>query len=108
VKHQYFGDRHDFYKYDLLLYLKGGEAGLGFEQLVFGVMLTPDDSSTDGGFTAHPAGKRDARLCSWLQVRVAQGPRDVGLFADFPAIRDAAWRRRFAAGTLRLSLTMQN
>jgi hypothetical protein len=91
MKHQYFGDRHDFYKYDLLLHLMSANAGLGFAQLVFGVMLTPDDGSTDGGFTAYAAGRRDARLCSWLQEHVAHGTRDIRLLADFPAIATAAW-----------------
>jgi len=89
MKHQYFGDRHDFYKYDLLLYLM--RAGLGFEKLLFGVMLTPDDGSTDGVFTSYPAKARDAELCAWLQERVRRGERDVARLADYPAIREAPW-----------------
>lgn len=42
------------------------EAGLGLDQLLFAVMLTPDDGSGDGSFTAYPAGSRDATLWAWL------------------------------------------
>jgi len=89
VKHHYFGDRHDFYKYDLLLYLMG--AGLGFEKLLFGVMLTPGDGSTDGAFTSYAAKNRDPELCAWLQERVRAGERDVARLADYPAICEAPW-----------------
>lgn len=91
VKHQYFGDRHDFYKYDLLLYLMGPEAGLGFTQLVFGAMITPDDGSTDGMFTTYPPERRDQDLCAWLQQRVHVGIRDVGLLASYPSVVEAGW-----------------
>jgi hypothetical protein len=90
LKNQYFGDRHDFYKYDLLLRLM--EAGLGLAQLLFAVMRTPDDGSADGSFTAYPAGNRDPALWAWLQDRVGQGERAVTHLADLPAVRDASWQ----------------
>lgn len=60
MKHQYFGDRHDFYNYDRLLYPVG--AGLGLEHLVVDWMPTPNEGLSDGAPTSCAAKNRDAPL----------------------------------------------
>jgi len=90
MKNQYFGDKHDFYKYDLLLELMG--SSLGFEQLVLIWMLTPDDPRGDGEITGYKAGQRDESLHDWLQTQHHHRHRDVGRLADCPGFAEAAWR----------------
>jgi hypothetical protein len=90
MKNQYFADARDFYKYDLLLHLMG--LPLGFEQLVMGWWLTPDDDSTDGEVRDYKVGLRDQALHDWLQERHHRQHRDVRQFAEFPGVVRAAWR----------------
>lgn len=91
MKNMYFGDKHDFYKYDLLLYLM--EASLDLRQWLWVVMLTPDDRSRDGNFIGYKAGNRSVALCEWLQQRVRSGQREVARLGSYPAIRYArSWR----------------
>jgi hypothetical protein len=46
VKNQYFGDRNDYFKYDLLIFL--GENLSGIKRLSAIWMLTQNDKSPDG------------------------------------------------------------
>ena len=89
MKNQYFGDSRDFYKYDLLLKLMG--CGLGFEQLVMGWWLTPDDQSTDGEIRDYELGARDKELHDWLQTQHHRPHRDVRRLAEYPAVARAPW-----------------
>jgi len=89
MKNQYFGDSRDFYKYDLLLKLMG--CGLGFEQLVMGWWLTPDDQSTDGEIRDYELGSRDKKLHDWLQAQHHRPHRDVRRLAEYPAVAQAPW-----------------
>jgi hypothetical protein len=86
VKNQYFGDRNDLYKYDLVLELMEHVPGLS--QFVYVAMLTPRDGRRDGRFTDYPAGGRSEELWAWLNERVSWGERDVtylaGLFERKP------------------------
>lgn len=90
MKHQYFADRHDFYKYDLVFELMRSVPGL--ERFVFAAMLTPDDTSSDGAFTQYPCGSRDADLHAFLQERLERGERDVRRLESHIAVRDFPWR----------------
>lgn len=81
MKNQYFGDRHDYYKYDLCFELMRSVAGL--ERFVFAAMLTPDDASSDGALTEYPRGTRDPALHSFLAGCLERGQRDVRNLASF-------------------------
>ena len=89
MKNQYFADKRDFFKYDLLLHLMA--CGLGFDQLLMAWWLTPDDQTGDGEVRDYPAGARTKELHDWLQLQHHRAHRDVRRLADFPAIRDAEW-----------------
>jgi hypothetical protein len=90
MKNQYFADRRDFYKYDLLLQLMA--SGLGFEQLVLIWMLTLDDDSGDGEIRDYPVGQRRQALHDWLQAQHHRDRRDVNRLAGCPGFADAEWR----------------
>ena len=89
MKNQYFADRRDFFKYDLLLRLMG--CGLGFERLVMAWWLTADDESGDGEVRDYTAGGRDRALHDWLQLQHHRARRDVGHLTECPSFRDAPW-----------------
>jgi hypothetical protein len=90
MKNQYFADRRDFSKYDLLLQLMA--SGLGFEQLVLIWMLTRDDGSADGEIRDYSVGQRRQALHDWLQTQHRREHRDVVRLADCPGFADAEWR----------------
>jgi hypothetical protein len=56
VKNQCFGDRNDYFKYDLLIFLA---EQLVTKRLSVVWMLTPNDGSQDGGKVAYPWGAGD-------------------------------------------------
>jgi hypothetical protein len=89
VKNQYFADRRDFFKYDLLLRPMG--CGLGFDRLVMAWWLTADDDSGDGEVRDYTAGGLDRALHDWLQLQHDRSRRDVRRPADCPSLRDAPW-----------------
>src|SRR4051794_30215725 len=64
MKHQYFGDRRDLFKYDLLLDLLSAVPTL--ERLTFVPMLTPDDDTRQGNRIAVLHGRRSAALAEFL------------------------------------------
>jgi len=75
MKNQYFADKRDYFKYDLLMELMEGVSGL--RQLTFVPMLTPDDGSGDGQFTSYDRGQRRADLYEFLQQCLRDGKRDI-------------------------------
>ena len=90
MKNQYSDDRHDFYKYDLLLQLMS--SGLGFERLLLIWMLTRDDASGDGEVRDYPVGGRRQELHDWLQTQHHREHRDVTRLADCPGFDGTGWQ----------------
>jgi hypothetical protein len=76
MKNQYFGDRRDFFKYDLLLDLIGSH---GNRRLTFIPMLTPNDRSGEGQLTRYECAGRRSLLLESLQTAVKSGERDIRL-----------------------------
>jgi hypothetical protein len=70
VKNQYFGDRNDYFKYDLLIFL--AEALARIKRLSAIWMLTQDDGSTDGGGTNYRRGAGNRDLFRFLQANLAE------------------------------------
>ncbi|MDR3685635.1 MAG: hypothetical protein P4L93_01570 [Coriobacteriia bacterium] len=74
MKNQYFGDRNDFFKYDLTLSLVEQVGALRAFTLL--PMLTPDDGRADGNFTDYSAlGKHRPGLHEYLKACVADPAR---------------------------------
>ena len=96
MKNQYFADRNDFYKYDLLLELA---EGLNLRKVVVGAMLTPNDRRGDGGFTSYECGDRREVLYALLRDCLRRGSRSLtelpGLFqklgTECVLVSDAVW-----------------
>jgi hypothetical protein len=94
MKNQYFGDRRDFFKYDLLLDLVGSH---GNRRLTFIPMLTPNDRSGEGQLTRYECAGRRSLLFESLRTAVNSGERDIrllrtimpGFGVRFNAHRDA-------------------
>jgi hypothetical protein len=74
VKNQYFGDRRDLFKYDLLLDLVEAH---GAGRLTFIPMLTPPDNSGQGRLSQSDCRNRRPVLYEFLQASVASGQRDI-------------------------------
>ncbi len=83
MKNQYFSDRRDFFKYDLLLALMENVPGL--QRFLFVPMLTPDDGSTDGTLTNYRSGEHPRRRDLWdfLQGCLKRGERDIRALRRF-------------------------
>jgi len=81
MKNQYFGDKNDLYKFDLVLELMEHVPGLS--QFVYVAMLTPADDSGHGHLFRGDAGGRSEELRAWLAERVEWGERDVNHLAAF-------------------------
>jgi len=81
VKNQYFGDKNDLYKFDLVLELMEHVPGLS--QFVYVAMLTPADDSDHGHLFKGDADGRSEELRAWLAERIEQGERDVNHLAAF-------------------------
>ena len=64
MKDQYFGDERDYFKYDLMLDLMGC---LGIPRFTNIVMLTPNDTSGQGGQTDYEPGNRRRTLYDFLR-----------------------------------------
>jgi hypothetical protein len=96
LKNQYFGDRRDLFKYDLLLDLIESH---GSNRLAFIPMLTPNDGSGEGRLT--PADRRSRRpaLFDFLKACLDAGKRDIRKLrelmpqfgVDYLPFRDADW-----------------
>ena len=75
MKNQYFADRNDFYKYDLVLELLDG---LGLQAICPRGDADPDDGRCDGGFTNYECGGRRQQLHALLtDILRPIGTRDV-------------------------------
>lgn len=79
MKHQYFADKRDFVKYDLLLELMRH----GHQQLTFLPMLTAADGRTDGSAVRYERGARDERLYGFLRNVLETNRRDIRLLRKF-------------------------
>jgi hypothetical protein len=78
VKHQYFGDTRDLFKYDLVLRIMREMPGL--KCFTFVPMLTPGDGSTQGNRTDHgraKAGFRNQLLREYLATCIREKRRNV-------------------------------
>jgi hypothetical protein len=81
MKNQYFADRRDFLKYELLLDLVEGHPSPG--RLLSILMLTPNDDTAQGGVTTYDQGLRRRDLFEFLRRCLAAGNRDVSLLRGF-------------------------
>jgi hypothetical protein len=95
VKNQYFADKRDFYKYDLLLELM--RSSRRYQQLLLVWWLTPDDpprpdKRQDGAMRAYLCGERDEALYEWLDEQHSPELRDVRRLALCPRFKEAGWR----------------
>lgn len=111
MKHQYFGDSRDLFKYDLLSWLITDVPGIC--RLIIVPMLTPDDGSTDGGrilFRESHPGYRNAALRRFLSAhhasrnltRIADYFRTQGLCTDiFNPVFTAKDRSRYFDSAIR-------
>lgn len=86
MKNQFFADRRDFFKYDLLLELLEGTAFAGGLTLV--PMLTPNDGGPDGRLTQYLCANRRQGPYQFLRACLSEGRRNIlelrTLFAGFP------------------------
>ena len=74
MKNQYFGDRNDYFKYDLLISLAGQ---LAAKRLSVIWMLTEDDRSGSGQMIDYGKGAGDTGLYRFLQKSLKEGVRNV-------------------------------
>lgn len=82
MKNQYFGDKRDLFKHDLVMEIMG--AGLA-RRFVYIPMLTAADGSNDGRLNLSGAkvGLKNRELLGFLDGCVREGRRDVGQLAGF-------------------------
>jgi hypothetical protein len=80
VKDQYFADRNDYFKYDLLIFLA---EQLAAKKLPIVWMLTENDKSNDGGKTDYPKGAGNRDLYHFLKMALEDGTRYVGRIGDY-------------------------
>lgn len=96
MKNQYFGDRRDLFKYDLLLDLIEAH---GFGNLTLVPMLTPDDGSGEGRLTQANCGGRRRALYDFFKTSIESHQQDIRRLhkimpmygVDFKAFRDGVW-----------------
>lgn len=81
LKNQFFADKRDLFKYDLLLHVMGSAAGI--RRLTYVPMLTPDDGSGDGRLKHYRRGSADERLYRFLTRCRDRGTFDVRLLRGF-------------------------
>ena len=80
MKNQYFGDRRDLFKYDLLLDLVTAH---GANRLTIVPMLTANDESGEGNLTHAGARQWHPRLHSFLKQCRSEGHRDIRMLREF-------------------------
>ena len=80
MKNQYFGDKRDYFKYDLIIDLASCLQIPCFTNIV---MLTRSDESDDGKFTRYKPGKRNRNLYEFLQDSVKKQCRRVSRLREF-------------------------
>jgi hypothetical protein len=81
MKNQYFGDRNDYFKYNLLIYLAEELSGIRKLSIIW--MLTKDDASGDGAKTRYSKGPGDRKLFRFLRESLDGGVRDVARMNDY-------------------------
>jgi len=92
VKNQYFGDRNDYFKFDLLIFL--AEELTGIRKLSAIWMLTQDDGSTDGGSIKYRRGGGNKFLFNFLQNGFAEGrqvSKITGYFSKYHEPQDGGF-----------------
>ena len=82
MKDQYFADKRDFVKYELLLDLSEAVAD---RSLMSVVMLTPNDGSREGSVTRYKRGSRRRPLHKFLERCAQKNSRKVSLLRGFMA-----------------------
>lgn len=85
MKNQYFGDKRDCFKYDLLIELV---EKLNLDQLTFIPMLTPSDQSNDGQLVDYAGNGRRQDLVDFLGRQVKTGHRNVVQLREYFKGRD--------------------
>lgn len=81
MKNQFFGDKRDYFKYDLWLEL--AEKMNGIKSLTFIPMLTRNDSTKEGRKVSYSEGKRRKRLYGFLQFCLAPERRSITRLREF-------------------------
>lgn len=90
MKDQYFGDRRDFFKWDLLEDLTTPTSErIG---LCYIAMLTAPDASREGELKAYPCGARRSELHEFLQSCAADGRHEVRAIREYFAQRGIEYR----------------
>src|SRR5438105_4449221 len=82
MKNQYFADRRDLLKYELLLDLATYGRSSPHHLLSL-LMLTPDDDTSEGSVKAYEQGLRRHELHKFLRDCLAAGTRKVSLLRNF-------------------------
>lgn len=81
MKHQYFADRRDFIKHELLLDLAERHPSPG--RLLSILMLTPNDNTAEGSVKTYEQGSRRRELFDFLRGCLTAGTRHVSLLRGF-------------------------
>jgi hypothetical protein len=89
MNNKFFGDKNDFFKYDLLVELMENSRFL--KQLTFIPMLTRVDNRTGGGLTRYTCGNRHADLYEFLRACLDSGRRDICHLKDYFAEKAFAY-----------------
>ena len=101
MKNQYFGDKRDYFKWNLISVLLGTHDSN--RSLSYLPMLTPDDSLNEGRFTSYPVGKGDQKIHDYLCDCLRRGYRDIKalrkLFIDLDIHYDHYWDDRYITDT---------
>ncbi len=75
MKNQYFGDRNDYFKYDLAIFLS--EQLTGIKRFTFIPMLTANDGGGDGGLIDYSQGAGRPDLYKFLKDRLKKKQRKI-------------------------------
>lgn len=81
MKDQYFGDRNDYFKYDLVIFF--AEQLIGIKRFTFIPMLTANDGGGDGGITKYRQGAGRPDLYRFLQEKVRKGQRRISYLREY-------------------------
>jgi len=81
MKNQYFGDRNDYFKYDLAIFL--AEQLSGIKRFTFIPMLTANDRGGDGGLTKYRRGAGRPDLYKFLKDKLKKRQRKVSHLQEY-------------------------
>ena len=90
LKDQYFADKRDFFKWDLLEDLVALPPGR--RALCYIAMLTPPDGTKEGVFKQYDTGARRGELHAFLQSCASCGRREVKAMRDYFVCRGVDYR----------------